>query len=159
MADLNTTMTCPSCGHHAVERMPLDRCIYFYDCQGCRAVLKPKAGDCCVYCSYGDTRCHLCRTTVPARTDDDGAESDLGHLGHRRDSPLAGEASFKLTHYPLVEDCSIRATVRMTGASKNTVVKLLAELGAACTKFQDVTMRNLPCKRLHGPETHFHVLR
>ena len=36
----------------------------------------------------------------------------------------------------LVEGCSIRATVRMTGASKNTVVKLLAELGAACTSIR-----------------------
>jgi IS1 family transposase len=52
----------------------------------------------------------------------------------------------------LVEGCSIRATVRMTGASKNTVVKLLAELGAACTKYQDVTLRNLPCRRLQCDE-------
>jgi len=33
----------------------------------------------------------------------------------------------------LVEGCSIRSVVRMTGAAKNTVVKLLADLGAACT--------------------------
>jgi IS1 family transposase len=52
----------------------------------------------------------------------------------------------------LVEGCSIRATVRMTGASKNTVVKLLAELGAACTKYQDVTLRNLPCRRIQCDE-------
>jgi IS1 family transposase len=52
----------------------------------------------------------------------------------------------------LVEGCSIRSTVRMTGASKNTVVKLLAELGSACTKYQDVTLRNLSCKRLQCDE-------
>src|SRR5882672_9576858 len=52
----------------------------------------------------------------------------------------------------LVEGCSVRATVRMTGASKNTVVKLLAELGAACTKYQDVTLRNLACRRLQCDE-------
>ena len=52
----------------------------------------------------------------------------------------------------LVEGSSIRSTVRMTGASKNTVVKLLAELGAACTKYQDVTLRNLPCRRLQCDE-------
>jgi hypothetical protein len=40
----------------------------------------------------------------------------------------------------------------MTGASKNTIVKLLAEIGAACTKYQDVTLRNLPCRRLQGDE-------
>jgi hypothetical protein len=37
----------------------------------------------------------------------------------------------------LCEDSSIRATVRMTGVAKNTVVKLLVELGAACSTYQD----------------------
>ena len=48
----------------------------------------------------------------------------------------------------LVEGNSIRATVRLTGAAKNTVVKLLVEAGAACSKFMDEEMRNLPCKRI-----------
>ncbi len=52
----------------------------------------------------------------------------------------------------LVEGCSIRSTVRMTGVSKNTIAKLLLELGAACTKYQDATLRNLPCKRLQCDE-------
>lgn len=52
----------------------------------------------------------------------------------------------------LVEGCSIRATVRMTGVAKNTIVKLLAELGDACAKYQDATLRNLPCKRLQCDE-------
>jgi hypothetical protein len=37
--------------------MPTDACQFFYDCKGCGAVLKPKAGDCCVFCSYGDVPC------------------------------------------------------------------------------------------------------
>ena len=52
----------------------------------------------------------------------------------------------------LVEGNSIRATVPMTGAAKNTVVKLLAEIGAACAEFQDKTLRNLPCKNLQCDE-------
>lgn len=52
----------------------------------------------------------------------------------------------------LVEGNSIRATVRMTGVAKNTVAKLLVDLGAACLKFQDVTLRNLTCKRLQADE-------
>jgi hypothetical protein len=36
----------------------------------------------------------------------------------------------------------------MTGVAKNTVVKLLAEIGAACEKYQQETLRNLPCKRV-----------
>lgn len=50
-------LTCPRCGHKAVEVMPTDACIYFYDCRGCGALLKPNPGDCCVFCSYGDTPC------------------------------------------------------------------------------------------------------
>jgi IS1 family transposase len=40
----------------------------------------------------------------------------------------------------------------MTGVAKNTIVKLLVELGAAVTKYQDETLRNLPCKRLQCDE-------
>src|SRR5260370_27484375 len=52
----------------------------------------------------------------------------------------------------LIEGCSINSTVRMTGASKNTVLKLLVELGSACSGFLDETMRNLPCQRLQADE-------
>jgi IS1 family transposase len=52
----------------------------------------------------------------------------------------------------LVEGNSIRATVRMTGVAKNTVVKLLVDLGSACARYQDETLRNLPCRRLQCDE-------
>lgn len=52
----------------------------------------------------------------------------------------------------LVEGNSIRATCRMTGAAKNTVVKLLADVGMGCTAYQDKTLRNLPCKRVQCDE-------
>lgn len=52
----------------------------------------------------------------------------------------------------LVEGCSIRSTVRMTGVSKNTVAKLLAHLGQVCSEYQDMALRNLPCKRLQCDE-------
>jgi hypothetical protein len=37
--------------------MPTDSCIYLYACKECGAVLKPKPGDCCVFCSYGSVPC------------------------------------------------------------------------------------------------------
>lgn len=52
----------------------------------------------------------------------------------------------------LVEGNSIRATVRMTGVAKNTIVKLLEDIGEACANFQDEAMRNLPCRRLECDE-------
>ena len=52
----------------------------------------------------------------------------------------------------LVEGNSIRATVRMTGVAKDTVIKLLAEVGQACTEYQDRVFRNLTCKRVQCDE-------
>lgn len=52
----------------------------------------------------------------------------------------------------MVEGMSIRAIARLTGASKNTIVKLLADAGRACAEYQDKALRNLPCKRLQLDE-------
>ncbi len=52
----------------------------------------------------------------------------------------------------LVEGNSIRATVRMTGVAKNTIVRLLAEVGQACAEYQDKALHNLPCKRIQCDE-------
>lgn len=54
---LNSTITCPKCQHKKDEVMPTDACQYFYECENCKAILKPKSGDCCVYCSYGTVTC------------------------------------------------------------------------------------------------------
>jgi IS1 family transposase len=47
---------------------------------------------------------------------------------------------------------SIRATVRMTGVAKNTIVKLLADLGRACAAYEDRTLRNLKLGRVQVDE-------
>lgn len=57
MTTLLSTIACPLCGHRKTETMSEDACQYFYDCEGCHAVLKPKPGHCCVFCSYGDVPC------------------------------------------------------------------------------------------------------
>lgn len=57
MTQLTSIITCPNCGHQASERMPTDACQFFYECTGCGTLLRPKQGDCCVYCSYGDVPC------------------------------------------------------------------------------------------------------
>lgn len=54
---LESTITCPLCGHVKQETMPTDACLWFYECESCRQVLRPKAGDCCVFCSYGTVKC------------------------------------------------------------------------------------------------------
>lgn len=52
----------------------------------------------------------------------------------------------------LVEGLGINAVARITGVSNHTVLKLLEDLGTACAKYQDKTLRNLPCKRLQCDE-------
>lgn len=54
---LQSTITCPHCGLQKEETMPTDACQYFYACTGCGTVLKPKPGDCCVFCTYGTVKC------------------------------------------------------------------------------------------------------
>ena len=54
---LKSTITCPVCGYSKEETMPEDACSFFYECENCKTVLKPKKGDCCVYCSYGTVKC------------------------------------------------------------------------------------------------------
>jgi len=55
--NLVSTLTCPACGASSTETMPTDACLFYYDCPACGIMLKPKAGDCCVFCSYGDVPC------------------------------------------------------------------------------------------------------
>jgi YHS domain-containing protein len=56
-AVLQSTITCPDCGHQSHETMPTDACVYFYECPGCHTMLRPKPGHCCVFCSYGSVAC------------------------------------------------------------------------------------------------------
>jgi len=54
---LQSVLTCPQCRHTVEETMPADACVYFYKCPQCHTLLRPKAGDCCVFCSYGSVKC------------------------------------------------------------------------------------------------------
>jgi len=54
---LVSIITCPRCSTAKSETMPTDACQFFYECTGCRARLRPKQGDCCVFCSFGSVPC------------------------------------------------------------------------------------------------------
>lgn len=54
---LQSLITCPVCCFSKEETMPSDACQFFYKCESCDALLKPKKGDCCVFCSYGTIVC------------------------------------------------------------------------------------------------------
>lgn len=54
---LDSTITCPSCGSVTRVHMPTDACQFFWECPSCGTLLRPKRGDCCVFCSWGDVPC------------------------------------------------------------------------------------------------------
>ncbi|HUT81058.1 MAG TPA: GDCCVxC domain-containing (seleno)protein [Candidatus Bathyarchaeia archaeon] len=55
--NLQSTITCPNCGFKKEETMPVNFCQFKYKCSNCGAILVPKSGDCCVFCSYGTEKC------------------------------------------------------------------------------------------------------
>src|SRR5262245_49521061 len=76
---LESTLTCPHCGVAKAEIMPVDACQYFYECTGCGTLLKPRPGDCCVFCSYGSVPCppiQQNRAAACSPTADHGAPPD-----------------------------------------------------------------------------------
>jgi hypothetical protein len=54
---VESLITCPLCATQVRETMPGNACQHFYLCTGCGQLLKPRDGDCCVFCSYGDVPC------------------------------------------------------------------------------------------------------
>src|SRR5690349_11233673 len=52
-----SALDCPLCGKRSHDQMPSNACVYFYHCTRCNVIFKPLPGDCCVYCSFGDTPC------------------------------------------------------------------------------------------------------
>ncbi|MFC1602330.1 GDCCVxC domain-containing (seleno)protein [Pseudomonadota bacterium] len=55
--ELTSTITCPHCGFKKSEEMPTNACQWYYECSHCGTLLRPKPGDCCVFCSYGTNPC------------------------------------------------------------------------------------------------------
>jgi hypothetical protein len=55
---LESTITCPTCEARSEETMPTDACVFFFDCRACSAHLRPRAGDCCVFCSFAARHAH-----------------------------------------------------------------------------------------------------
>jgi IS1 family transposase len=64
---------------------------------------------------------------------------------------LNREQRAKILHL-LCEGSSIRAVTRLTGASKNTVTKLMVDAGKACAEYHDKTVRNIKAKRIQCDE-------
>ncbi|HTS89902.1 MAG TPA: GDCCVxC domain-containing (seleno)protein [Gemmatimonadales bacterium] len=57
MPILASTITCPQGGFQKREATPENACVHLYECAGCHKLLRTRAGDCCVFCSYGSVSC------------------------------------------------------------------------------------------------------
>jgi hypothetical protein len=54
---LTSSLRCPCCQVESPAEMPEGACLYFWDCPACQATVRPKPGDCCVFCSFGPDVC------------------------------------------------------------------------------------------------------
>jgi hypothetical protein len=54
--------------------------------------------------------------------------------------------------YCLVEGNSIRSTEQMTGTHRDTICRLLVEVGEGCAVLMDEQMRDLRCRRIEVDE-------
>ena len=59
METVQATLTCPFCGSKETAEIPVSACTAFYKCKNCNKLIQPKEGDCCVFCSYSETKCPL----------------------------------------------------------------------------------------------------
>ena len=83
---LISTLTCPLCGHQATKTMSVDACLRVYECKRCRALQKPKAGDCYAFCSYGDTPCPSIQAEAAGRGVVEEGESGMRFYAHSGDN-------------------------------------------------------------------------
>ena len=103
-------LLCPACQMTSEELMPLDACVYFWTCPHCSELHRPKAGDCCVFCSYGSIPCPPVQQAVPVRCADPrvlqalqaipgvgkSVSLDLWNLGIRSIEDLRGQDAQEL---------------------------------------------------------------
>lgn len=54
---METTVTCPNCGHQENCQMQANSCRFFHKCVQCKKTIKPPKGECCVFCAYGTNDC------------------------------------------------------------------------------------------------------
>ena len=60
-------LTCPQCGFNELLTMPGNACLWYHECSHCQALLKPRPGDCCVFCSFGTVPCPPIQLNAPGQ--------------------------------------------------------------------------------------------
>ena len=125
---LQSTLTCPHCGHQTTETMATDACQYFYDCKGCGALLKPLPGDCCVFCSYGSVPCPPVQV---ARRAEDG-KGCCGSLSAQASNDWVGNARTSLLAWWLPHTLVVAGLFAGVPARTAVWLAALVWMGTAC---------------------------
>jgi hypothetical protein len=120
---LQSTLTCPHCGHQATETMPMNACVAFYDCKGCGETLKPLPGSCCVFCSYG---------SVPCPPIQQGVEPCCTPIPDRRSKDWVGSARISLLAWWLPHALVLGGLFAVVPARTAIWVAVLVWMGTAC---------------------------
>ncbi|HEY4130863.1 MAG TPA: GDCCVxC domain-containing (seleno)protein [Gemmatimonadaceae bacterium] len=68
--ELHSRLTCPHCRHSEQLAMPTNACVVVHECPNCHRLLRPNAGDCCVFCSFGSVPCPPMQTGDACRRPD-----------------------------------------------------------------------------------------
>ncbi|OWF65799.1 hypothetical protein B6A14_08535 [Polynucleobacter hirudinilacicola] len=62
----HSTITCPYCQATETLEIPRGSSQHLYRCRACACILKPKSGDCCIFCSFGDLDCSSAEQNLAA---------------------------------------------------------------------------------------------
>lgn len=107
-----STVTCPACGAKQQEEMPLLHCERVHSCVACGTIVRPKPGDCCVYCSYGTVPCPPAQRAWHAWQRDEERDEE-------REEQVAAPVSLQTTI--TCPACGDRRTVRMEPVGRRMV--------------------------------------
>src|SRR2546428_13867841 len=108
---LQSTLTCPNCGHQATETMSTNACVGLYDCRGCGQTLRPLPGSCCVFCSYGSVPCPPIQQGVEPCCTPMSHQSSKDWLGSTRASLMAWRVPTALIASGLLVDAPSRMVI------------------------------------------------
>jgi hypothetical protein len=120
---LQSTITCPHCGHQTTETMPTNACVALYDYKRCGERLKPLPGSCCVFCSYGSVPCPPIQQGVEPCCTPISDQSSKDWLGRTRTSLMAWWIPTALIVSGLLASAPLRTAIW---------VAALAWMGIAC---------------------------
>jgi hypothetical protein len=130
---LESAITCPICSATKSETMPTDACQFFYECTSCGTLLRPKAGDCCVFCSYGSVACPPIQTAQDTGASNSGSCCGADGVGIAPATPVLTRDRQRL---PLIPDWSMVAA-----PAAATAVNGIMAAGRYDARFGDLDAR------------------